>query len=226
QIAGRFVVNSGGIYGSLCAGPQPYAVEGIDCSNLSEAEIREAGVLIARFKGTIEFKASWADGEYYFALGRQTAPLYGYVIPRETQGYLVMGYITRPGFLDPNVGLPAGGVWVGGQSGFTWDWSDSGSALVCDYDVWANAGFGFGGALGLQMYPAFQLSAGLNAYGWARAGGTVCGVSESLGVTVKAAGRLTAPDPTEFRGDFELKLELPVVPDIEVTIKNIGVTLN
>jgi hypothetical protein len=226
QIAGRFVVNSGGIYGSLCAGPQTYAVEGIDCSNLSQAEIREAGILIARFKGTIEFKASWSTAEYYFALGRQTAPLSAYVIPRETQGYLVVGYITKPGFLHSNVSLPAGGFWVGGQSGFAWDWSDSGSAVLCDYAVWASAGFGFGGALGVQMYPSFQLSAGLNAYGYARAGGTICGASESIGVTVKAAGRLSAPSPTEFRGDFELKLELPVIPDIEVTIKNVGVTLN
>jgi hypothetical protein len=226
QIAGRLVVNSSGITGSLCAGPQSYAVEGIDCSGLSPAEIREAGILLAQFDGTIEFKASWADAEYYFALGRKTAPLYGYVIPSYVQGYLVTGYIRKPGILDPNVALPAGGFWVGAQTGFRWDYSDSGSALVCDWSVWASAGFGYGGALGIQMVPAFQFSAEITAYGWAEAGGSICGESESLGASIRAVGRIQAPNPTEFRGDFEVKIKLPVVPDIDVTIENVGVTLN
>ncbi len=226
QIAGRFVINGSGITGALCAGPQPYAVEGIDCSHLSPAEIREAGLLLARFNGAIEFKASWADSEYYLALGRKSAPLSAYVIPRETQGYLVAGYIRHAGLLDPNVSLPALGVWVGAQSGFRWDYSKSGSALVCDWSVWASAGFGFGGALGVQMLPAFRFSAELSAYGWAEAGGSICGESESLGVSIKAVGRLAAPNPTEFRGDFKVKIKLPVVPDIDVTIENVGVTLN
>jgi len=225
QIAGRLVVNGSGITGAMCAGPQSYALVGIDCSGLSPAEIREAGVLIVRFSGAIEFKASWADGEYYLALGRRSAPLSMYVIPSDSRGYFVAGYIRTPGILDANVGLPAGGVWVGVQRGFSWDFSDSGSALLCDWSVWANAGFGWGGALGLQTYPAFQLSASLSASGWARAGGTICGESASLGVTVWAEGRFTAPDPTEFRGDFHVKIELPVVPDIDVTIENVGVTL-
>ncbi len=226
QIAGRFVVNGSGITGSLCAGPQPYPVEGIDCSNLSPAEIRQAGLLLAEFKGAIEFKASWADSEYYFALGRQSAPLYGYVIPRETQGYLVAGFIRKGGILDSNVVRPAGGIWVGARSGFRWDYSDSGSVIVCDWSVWASAGFNFGGAMGIQMYPSFVFSAQLSAYGWASAGGSVCGDSLSLGVSIKAVGRVRAPNPTQFGGDFEVKISLPVVPDIDVTIENVGVSLN
>src|SRR5690606_5720101 len=38
QIAGRFVVNSGGIYGSLCAGPQPYARSEEHTSELQSRE--------------------------------------------------------------------------------------------------------------------------------------------------------------------------------------------
>lgn len=225
QLAGRLVVNAEGISGSLCAGPVQTGAGVIDCSGLDPATLRAGGVLIAEFRGAIEFKASWATAQYYFALGTQRNPVYAYVIPRYAQAYLVLGYVRDPGILHGNVRLPAGGVWVGAESGFRWDYAASGNA-ICNWSVYAGAGFGFGGSLGLQAVPSFQLSAALTAHAWARAGGSICGKSLSVAASIRATGRLTAPNPTEFRGDFDVKIELPVVPDIDVTVRNVGVRLN
>lgn len=226
QLAGRLVVNQDGITGTMCAGPVGGLGGVLDCSGLAEAKIEAAGVKLAEFKGAIAFNASWADNEYYLALGTINNPVYMYVIPRYNQGYFIVGHIKTPGILASNVGLPATGVWLGAETGFHWSYDDSGSLLFCDWHVSAGASFGFGGALGLRVQPSFAVSASLTAHGavWASAGG--CGVKVKSGASIRATGTIRAPNPTEFRGDFRLGIKLPVIPDINVTIRNVGVSIN
>lgn len=226
QLAGRLVINSGGITGSLCAGPVPATSSIIDCSGLAPARIMVGGLRLAEFKGAMGFTASWSTGQYFLALGTMYAPISMYVIPRETSGYFITGYIKQPNILHPNVGLPAGGVWVGANTGFSWSYEKSGKVWPCTYRVYANAGFGFGGAVGVQAVPSFRLSASINAYAYANAGGRVCGEGLDVGASIRAEGRFAAPNPTEFRGDFHVSIKLPVIKDINVTIRNVGVTIN
>ena len=226
QLAGRLVINKDGITGTMCAGPVAASGGVIDCSGLAAAKIVAGPVKLAEFKGAISFNASWTDNEYYMALGTVNNRLDMYVIPRYNKGYFIMGHIKTPGILDANVGLPATGVWLGAESGFYWSFEDSGSLLFCDWHVNAGATFGFGGAVGLRAQPSFNVSASLSAQGavWASAGG--CDISVSAGASIKATGTIRAPNPTEFRGDFEVKIKLPVIPDIDVTVRNVGVSLN
>ena len=219
QLAGRLLINAAGITGSMCAGPLASAAGILDCSGLAKAEIRVAGILLAELRGAIEFKASWSQRQYYFALGTVRNPLYMYVIPKFSQAYFVIGYITDFGILHPNVRLPAGGVWLGAQAGFTFDWSDSGN-FICNWSAYANASFGYGGALGLQVVPRFRMSASATIWGSASAGARVCGKGVSVSASVRATGTLSAPSPTEFRGDIEVKIKLPRVKDIDVTVRD------
>ncbi|HET8984328.1 MAG TPA: hypothetical protein VFN03_01090, partial [Trueperaceae bacterium] len=226
QLAGRIVINKDGIIGSMCAGPTTATSGVLDCSDLAEAKIAVGGLTLVEMKGAMGLSASWSTGEYFLALGTVGSPVSMYVIPSFTQGYFILGYIKTPGILAKNVGLPAGGLWVGAERGFSWEYSDSGKVLLCNWNVYANARFGFGGALGLQVTPRFAFDAALTAYAGAAAGGSVCGAGLDVSASLSATGRFRAPNPTEFRGDFSIKINLPVVPDIDVTVRNVGVSIN
>ncbi len=226
QLAGRVVINKDGIVGSMCAGPTTATSSVLDCSGLAEAKIAVGGLTLVEMKGAMGLSASWSTGEYFLALGTVGSPVHMYVIPSFSQGYFILGYIKSPGILASNVGLPAGGLWVGAQRGFAWDYSDSGRVWPCDWSVYANARFGFGGAFGLQVAPSFAFDAAITAYASAAAGGRVCGKGLDVSASLTATGRFRAPNPTEFRGDFSVKVNLPVIPDIDVTVRNIGVSIN
>ena len=225
QLAARLVINAEGIVGSMCAGPLTAAAGVLDCSGLEPAELRAGGVLLVELKGAIEFKASWSTGQYYLALGTVRNPVSIYVIPKQVQGYFVAGYITDFGILDPRVWPPAGGVWVGAQQGFRYDYEKEGDFKLCSYRVYAGANFGYGGALGLQVVPRFRIDAAVVIHASARAGGRVCGRGLDVSASLLARGSLRAPNPTQFQGSMDVKIKLPVVPDIDVTVPNLRLNL-
>jgi hypothetical protein len=225
QLAGRLVINAAGIVGSMCAGPLASAAGVLDCSGLQPAEIRAGGFLIVDLKGAIEFKASWSTGQSYFALGTVRNPVSIYVVPRFTQGYFITGYVNDRGILHPAVRLPAGGAWVGAETGFRYDYEKSGDVKLCSYRVYAGADFGYGGALGLQVVPRFQIDAAVVIHASARAGGRVCGRGLDVSASLVARGALRAPNPTQFRGSMDVKIKLPVIPDIDVTVPNLRLEL-
>jgi hypothetical protein len=228
QLAARIVVNGDGITGSMCAGPVTSPGGILDCSGLKKAEIREGGLLLVELQGNVEFKASTATKEYYFALGTVVKPLSIYVIPRYTSGYFIVGFITKSGFLHPNVNLGAngvGGAWIGMSTGVKWDFKAGGKVVGCDWSVYAGANFGISGSLGMQLVPTYLFTASLGANASAAAGGSTCFGKINVSVSMSATGTFRTPNPSEFRGNFTVTAKLPVVGDWKKTFSNVGVKL-
>lgn len=220
NLAGRFAIDANAITATLCAGPGNAPVAGLDCSSLEPFRIAPGGLTLVEVKGLAQFHASWTDSEYFFALGTQSNPLYLYTFPNYKTGYLVFGQIERPGLIDANIGLPVNGIFAAGSFGWSASYEKSGSLLFCDWSVHADADFGFGGGFRIYAAPGGSASfaAQVNVGGGASAGASGCDIGGDLSVSMRAEGRLSGPSPFRFDGTINIKVSVPVIDDIDVSL--------
>lgn len=219
NLAGRFAIDANAITATLCAGPGHAPVAGLDCSALEPFRIAPGGLTLVEVKGLAQFHASWTDSEYFFALGTHSNPLYLYTFPNYKTGYLVFGQIERPGLIDANIGLPVNGVFAAGSFGWSASYEKSGSLLLCDWSVHANADFGFGGGFRIYASPggSATFAANVNVGGSASAGASGCDIGADLSVSMRARGQVSGPSPFRFDGTVYVQVSVPVIDDIDAS---------
>ncbi len=219
NLAGNFTINADAITATLCAGPVATGIQGFSCSGLKPLEIDAAGLKMVSVSGLAELVASWKESQYYLAIGTYSNPISIYVIPSIKAGYLVAGKVPRAGVVDPNIPVGSKGIFVNGQYGFAWRYDKRGSAAVCDYHVWADASFGYGGGLSVYLEPdnTSHMLGTIDAWGTASAGGSCGDAHLSVSASVRAEGQLTAPSPLQFSGTMRLTAHVSHLPDIDVT---------
>ena len=219
NLAGNFTINADAITATLCAGPASTGIQGFSCSGLKPLEIDAAGLKLVGVSGLAELVASWKDSQYYLAIGTYDDPISIYVIPSLKSGYLVAGKVPRAGVVNPNIPVGSKGIFVNGQYGYAWHYSKRGSAGVCDYHVWADASFGYGGGMSVYVKPNnnSQILGTVDAWGNADAGGSCGKLHLSVGASVYAQGQIMAPDPFQFSGTMRLSAHVSHLPDIHVT---------
>lgn len=215
----RITADKNGIFGSFCLGAVGRPIGELDCSGLEEVSLTIGGFKLLEAEANAELKASWDSGEYYFAIGRPSHKVRLFIFPDYTQGYFVAGYINTPGVVEGP--LPASGMWASMYVGKAWDWRFSEDLFLCDLTAWATADVSFGGAIRLQVQPRFGFDGEVGAEANASAG-VKCGVVDtSIGVRIKATGRITAPSPFAFTGTMIVSGDLPVIGKISVSVPDV-----
>lgn len=215
----RITADANGIFGSFCLGAVGRPIGELDCSGLEEVSLTIGGFKLLEAEANAELKASWASGEYYFAIGRPSNKVSLFIFPDYTQGYIVAGYINTPGVVEGP--LPASGMWASMYVGKKWEWRFSEDMFFCDLTAWATADVSFGGAIRVQLQPRFGFDGEIGAEANASAG-VKCGlVDTSISVRIKARGRITAPTPFQFSGTMTVTGDLPVIGEINVSVPNV-----
>jgi hypothetical protein len=115
---------------------------------------------------------------------------------------------------------------VGGRpERLPFDYEKSGNFKLCNYRVYANAGFGYGGALGVQVVPRFRIDASVVDPRLGARGRPRVRPGLDVGASLRAPARCARRIPRSSVGSMDVKIKLPVVPDIDVTVPNLRLAL-